>query len=239
MGEKINQEIEFTLILPGFNEEEVVAGSVQECHAAINKNFTHFEIILINDCSADSTGREMEKTAIMYPEVQVCHNRENLGQALSLKKGFEMAKGEIVMHNAFDLPFNPRDTDKIKTAMSEDVDIVVVERQDRRSYSLSRKLISLTNASLLKALFRCPFEDYNFVQACRRRVLDTIPIKTRAVSTVTPELIIRSYRANFSVKSIKLPYHERKMGKSSIRVKHVTDSLINIIKLWWWLKSEN
>jgi len=239
MGEKISQPIEFTLILPGFNEEEIVARSVQECHAAIKKNFTLFEIILINDCSSDSTGKEMEKTAIMYPEVQVYHNRENLGQAVSLKKGFEMAKGEIVMHNAFDLPFNPWDIDKIKGAMSEDVDIVVVERQDRRSYSLSRKLISLTNVSILKGLFRCPFGDYNFVQAYRRKVLDAIPIKTQAVSSVTPELIIRSYRANFSVKSIKLPYHERKTGKSSIRVKHVADSLMNIIKLWWWLKSEN
>jgi undecaprenyl-phosphate 4-deoxy-4-formamido-L-arabinose transferase len=212
---------------------------VQECHAAIKKNFNNFEIILINDCSSDSTGREMEEVATTYPEVHVHHNGENLGQAVSLKKGFEMAQGEIVMHNAFDLPFNPWDIDKIKGAMSDDTDLVVVERQDRRSYSLSRKLISLINVSLLKALFRCPFEDYNFVQAYRRRVLDAIPIKTQAVSTVTPELIIRSYRANFSIKSIKLPYHQRKTGKSSIRVKHVADSLINTIKLWWWLKSEH
>ncbi|MGD8776715.1 MAG: glycosyltransferase family 2 protein [Syntrophobacterales bacterium] len=237
MGEKISQPIEFTLILPGFNEEEVVSRSVEECHTAIKKNFSLYEIILINDCSSDSTGKEMEKAATMYPEVRVYHNRENLGQAVSLKKGFEMARGEIVMHNAFDLPFNPRDIDKIKNAMSEDVDIVVVERQDRRSYSLSRKLISLTNVMILKALFRCPFADYNFVQAYRRKVLDTIPIKTQAVSSVTPELIIRSYRANFSIKSIKLPYHERKTGKSTIRVKHVADALIDTLKLWWYLKS--
>ena len=188
--------------MPGFNEEEVVARSVQECHAAIEKNFTNFEIILINDCSSDSTGNEMEKAAIMYPEVSVHHN-------------------------------------KIKGAMSDDTDLVVVERQDRRSYSPYRKVISVTNVMILKSLFRCPFGDYNFVQAYRRRVLEAIPIRTQAVSSVTPELIIRSYRANFSVKSIKLPYQQRKTGKSSIRVKHVTDSLINTIKLWWWLKSEN
>ena len=225
--------------MPGFNEEEVVARSVQECHAAIEKNFTNFEIILINDCSSDSTGNEMEKAATVYPEVRVHHNKENLGQAATLKNGFEMAKGEIVMHNAFDLPFNPWDIGKIKAAMSDDTDLVVVERQDRRSYSPYRKVISVTNVMILKSLFRCPFGDYNFVQAYRRRVLEAIPIRTQAVSSVTPELIIRSYRANFSVKSIKLPYYERKTGKSSIRVKHVADSLINTIKLWWWLKSEN
>ena len=181
----------------------------------------------------------MEKAAIMYPEVRVHHNRENLGQAVSLKKGFEMAKGEIVMHNAFDLPFNPWDIDKIKGAMAEDTDLVVVERQDRKSYSPYRKMLSVTNVMILKVLFRCPFGDYNFVQAYRSRVLEAIPLRTKAVSSVTPELIIRSYRANFSVKSIKLPYYERKTGKSSIRAKHVADSLINIMKLWWWLKSEH
>jgi hypothetical protein len=90
------------------------------------------------------------------------HNKENLGQAVTLKKGFEMAKGEIVMHNAFDLPFNPWDIDKIKGAMSDDTDLVVVERQDRRSYSPYRKVISVTNVMILKSLFRCPFRDYNF-----------------------------------------------------------------------------
>ncbi len=212
---------------------------MQECHAAIKQNFTHFEIILINDCSFDETGKEMEKAATTYPEVRVHHNRENLGQAVSLKKGFEMAKGEIVMHNAFDLPFNPWDIDKIKAAMSDGTDLVVVERQDRKSYSPYRKMLSVTNVMILKILFHCPFGDYNFVQAYRRKVLEAIPIRTQAVSSVTPELIIRSYRANFSVKSIKLPYHERKTGKSSIRAKHVTDSIINTIKLWWWLKSEH
>ena len=181
----------------------------------------------------------MEKAAIMYPEVVVHHNRENLGQAVSLKKGFEMAQGEIVMHNAFDLPFNPWDIDKIKAAMSDDTDLVVVERQDRKSYSPYRKMLSVTNVIILKSLFRCPFGDYNFVQAYRHKVLKAIPLRTKAVSSVTPELIIRSYRANFSVKSIKLPYYQRKTGKSSIRAKHVADSLINTMKLWWWLKSEH
>ena len=212
---------------------------MQECHAAIKKNFTNFEIILINDCSSDATGKEMEKAATMYPEVRVHHNRENLGQAVSLKKGFEMSQGEIVMHNAFDLPFNPWDINKIKGAMSDDTDLVVVERQDRKSYSPYRKMLSVTNVMILKVLFRCPFGDYNFVQAYRRKVLEAIPLRTKAVSSVTPELIIRSYRANFSVISIKLPYHQRITGKSSIRAKHVADSLINTMKLWWWLKSEH
>ena len=140
--------------MPGFNEEEVVARSVQECHAAIEKNFTNFEIILINDCSSDSTGNEMEKAATVYPEVRVHHNKENLGQAATLKNGFEMAKGEIVMHNAFDLPFNPWDIGKIKAAMSDDTDLVVVERQDRRSYSPYRKVISVTNVMILKNQFK-------------------------------------------------------------------------------------
>jgi hypothetical protein len=59
------------------------------------------------------------------------------------------------------------------------------------------------------------------------------------VGSVIPEFIIRSYRANFSVKSIKLPYHERKTGKSSIGMKQVFGALLDTIKLWWWFKSEN
>jgi glycosyltransferase involved in cell wall biosynthesis len=230
---------EFSLILPGYNEEEAVVNSVQKCHAALAKNFSSFELILINDCSKDGTAEKMEEAAMSYPEVRVFHNENNLGQGESLKKGFKLAEGEIVMHNGFDLPFDPMDLDKIKKIMSHNTDVIVVEREDRKAYSFCRKVISVANVLLLKFLFRCPFGDYNFVQAYRRHVLEIISAKTKAVGSVIPEFIIRSYRANFSVKSIKLPYHERKTGKSSIGIKQVFGATLDTMKLWWWLKSEN
>ena len=77
----------------------------------------------------------MEEAAISYPEVRVYHNEKNLGQGESLKKGFQLAEGEIVMHNGFDLPFDPMELDKIKEIMSDNTDVVVVEREDRKAYS--------------------------------------------------------------------------------------------------------
>jgi glycosyltransferase involved in cell wall biosynthesis len=231
--------IEFSLILPGYNEEEAVVTSVQKCHAALAKSFASFELILINDCSRDGTAKKMEEVAKSYPEVRVYHNENNLGQGESLKRGFNLAEGEIIMHNGFDLPFDPVDLEKIKKIMSHDTDVVVVEREDRKAYSFCRKVISLANVLLLKLLFRCPFGDYNFVQAYRRHVLEVISAKTKAVGSVIPEFIIRSYRANFSVRSIKLPYHERKTGKSSIGMKQVLGASLDTMRLWWWLRSEN
>jgi hypothetical protein len=133
------------------------------------------------------------------------------------------------MHNGFDLPFDPMDLDKIKEIMSDNTDVVVVEREDRKAYSFCRKVISLANVLLLKLLFRCPFGDYNFVQAYRCHVLEVISAKTKAVGSVIPEFIIRSYRADY----------ERKTGKSSIGMKQVFGALLDTMKLWWWLKAEN
>ncbi len=233
------QTVEFTIILPGHNEEDTVAEAVEKCHAALTTAFDSFEILLINDCSTDRTGERLEEAARIYPEIQVCHNTENMGQAVSLIKGFQKARGDIVMHNAFDLPFNPVDISKVKSAMSDGTDVLVVEREGRTSYSAYRKFVSHTNVMLLKILFQCPFDDYNFVQAYRRPVLDTIPIKTRAVGSVTPELIIRAYRSEFSVKSVKLPYYARKTGKSSVGVADTFDSLVETLRLWWLLRMGN
>jgi glycosyltransferase involved in cell wall biosynthesis len=239
MALRNRRQKEFSLILPAYNEEEAVANSVQKCHAALKKNFTYFELILINDCSKDKTAEKMEEAAISYTEVRVFHNEKNLGQGESLKRGFKLAEGEIIMHNGFDLPFDPMDLDKIKEIMSDNTDVVVVERKDRKAYSFYRKVVSLTNVLLLKLLFHCPFRDYNFVQAYRHHVLEVVSAKTKAVGSVIPEFIIRSYRANFSVKSIKLPYYKRKTGKSSIGMKQVFSAFLDTMKLWWWLKFDN
>ena len=239
MKAKDRQAVEFTMVLPGYNEEAAVTSAVDECRSALRDIFSKFEILLINDCSKDRTGDRMEEAAKVHSEVRVHHNKTNIGQGMSLVRGLREARGEIVMHNAFDLPFDPADARKIKEAMSDGTDVLIVERNDRISYSAYRELVSRTNVMLLRTLFQCPFDDYNFVQAYRRQVLYTIPSKTKAVGSVTPELIIRAYRHNFCLKSIKLPYHKRKIGESSIGYAQIFASLVDTLRLWSLLRSGN
>jgi glycosyltransferase involved in cell wall biosynthesis len=223
---------EFTIVLPAFNEANVVARVVDAHHAALAKLFRSFEILVIDDASTDSTYEAALAVAKRFEEVHVHRNAQNIGQAASLRIGFKLARGEIVMHNAFDLPFAPDDFALVKDAVHAGADVVVVERQSRAAYGIVRKVVSHGNVLLLRALFRCPIHDYNFVQAYRRSVVETVEAITTAAGSVTPEMIVRASRAGFRVVRVSATYHGRRVGRSTVGVRTVLTSLAQTFGLF-------
>jgi glycosyltransferase involved in cell wall biosynthesis len=222
---------EISVVLPGFNESATVAEAVEAHHRELKKVFRSFEIVVIDDASTDDTLAKAHAVGRRFPEVRVHANERNLGQAASLRVGFRIARGAAVLHNAFDMPFAPSDIHIVKRALDNGADVVVVERASREAYGIGRKIISNANVLLLRALFRCAVRDYNFVQAYRRSVVDTIEPVSTATGSVTPELIVRATRAGFNVVAVPAPYHTRRVGRSTVGLKEITSSLVQTVGL--------
>jgi glycosyltransferase involved in cell wall biosynthesis len=228
--------VELTLLLPVYNEALVVAEVVEAHHEALSRVFRSFEIIVIDDGSNDSTSAAARAVAERFTTVRVHRNERNIGQGASLLVGFRLARGEAVLHNAVDVPFAPSEVSIVKRALDEGADVVVVERATRRAYGMFRRVVSVANVLLLRTLFRAPVRDYNFVQAFRRNVLDGVPVTSTAVGTVTPEIIIRAHKSGYKVVTVRAEYHARRVGRSSIRLHHITSSLQQTLALFFSLR---
>lgn len=229
--------VEFSIILPAFNEAPAVLQVLRSHHEVLARLYRSFEILVIDDASTDDTAKLVEVCKSELPSVRMHRNERNLGQAGSLKVGFRLAQGEVVMHNAFDLPFSPDDIRLVKEACDTGADVVVVERTSRGAYGLTRRVISHANVVLLRALFMCPVRDYNFVQAYRRSVLASIEARSTAAGSVTPELIVRARRAGFRVETIAATYHGRRLGRSTVNAKTVVASLAQTLALFRLLRA--
>jgi glycosyltransferase involved in cell wall biosynthesis len=224
---------ELSVVLPCYNEQASVAVAVASyCRALKEAGLDDFELIVVDDASTDRTGDVAEAIARSEPRVRVLRHDRNRGQVVSILDGFKAARGRVLTHNGIDLPFHPEDSARALAMVRDGVDVVVVERSHRRAYSLARKAISLANVSLLKLLFGTPFADHNFVQFYRAEVIASVPVLSRGVSTVTPELILRALRAGFRVRSCEAEYHERREGRSTITTKKVLKTTWETFRLW-------
>lgn len=226
-----------SIVLPAYNERDGLPAAVDAYRSALGAaGFADYEIILVNDGSSDGTGALADALAHTDSCVRVLHHERNQGQVQAILNGFRAAHGRIVTHNGIDLPFHPRDVSQVLARFAEGADVVVVERIDRASYGLVRKLLSWGNVALLKLLFRSPCRDHNFVQFFRREVLAALPVRSRGVSTVTSELIVRAARQGFRVVRLPAAYHRRQSGRSTITPRKALHAFGQTLLLWWLLR---
>jgi len=77
--------------MPSFNHEAYLSEAI---HSVLAQTFSDFELIIVDDASADSSLKEIR--AISDPRIQLCALPENRGGAGALNVGIALAQGEYI-----------------------------------------------------------------------------------------------------------------------------------------------
>ena len=85
-----------SVLVPVFNEEENIYPLAQEIGAAL-KGVCDYEIIFVNDCSADATAVTLTKLKNEISEIRVIHHSQRSGQSAGLLTGIFAAKNNIIV----------------------------------------------------------------------------------------------------------------------------------------------
>jgi len=88
----MKKEPMISVIVPGYNVEKYLA---QCLNSLLCQTYKNLEIIIIDDGSADGTGKIADVYAARDKRVRVVH-RKNQGLSVSRNNGIDMAKGEYV-----------------------------------------------------------------------------------------------------------------------------------------------
>ena len=83
----------FSVIVPIYKVEKYIHNCIQ---SIISQSFKDFELIVINDCSTDSTGEILNRFAELDKRVKVHTNEVNLRLPSSLNKAISLAQGKYI-----------------------------------------------------------------------------------------------------------------------------------------------
>ncbi|WP_241766987.1 glycosyltransferase family 2 protein [Hyphomonas oceanitis] len=101
-----------SVLIPFFNEEGNVHPVIDEIHAALAG--IDFEIICVNDCSADATSMELAEAKARHPHTVVVLNHvARRGKSAALFSGLRSARGEWVQLLDGDGQNDPHDTARL------------------------------------------------------------------------------------------------------------------------------
>lgn len=225
---------ELSLVVPAYNEEEILAETIEIFLQDLSSVADKYEIIIINDGSTDTTAQIADELARRNESIKVIHNPKNLGSGKSLLIGFKSAKYGLVLTNFADRPFDLKELKNIFSFFDdENTDFVVVVRKDRSANSAYRKITSLINYWLIRMLFGVKVGDYQFVQIYKKVILDDIEVDATQ-TFVPPELIIKALSKGYRMKEYKSKFHSRVKGKSKCGNPGViSKTLYDMLKFWW------
>lgn len=214
-----------SLVVPVLNEQEVIEETVQIYSNELSKIFEKYEIIIVDDGSTDNTPKILQSTRKKIPHIKILTHRTNSGVGKAILDGFKLAKGEWVMHNSADRPFDIRLLKSI-IPLFENSDIIVINRKDRSANPLFRKLTSLTSYLLVRTFFGAPIKDFHFIQIYKRKIIQSVSVQSN--DTFAPaELLVKLYKKGYKINHFSARFYKRTAGYSKYN---------NPIRYIWYLK---
>ncbi len=121
-----------SLVIPCYNEEATLSGIVEEVLKLRSPELA-LELVVVDDCSKDSSRAVAEGLAAIHPEVKLCFHEKNRGKGAALRTGFLAATGDYVGIQDADMEYEPRDYLKMIRPLDEGrADVVLGSRYLRR-----------------------------------------------------------------------------------------------------------
>ena len=120
--------ISISIILPAYNEEETIIPLLKFVQEETNKIKTaSFEIIVIDDCSQDSTNKLLTENETLYNHLVSLE--KNQGKGGAVLRGLEKAKGDYILFQDADLEYSPKEYKSLIVPIVDfDVDVVMGSR---------------------------------------------------------------------------------------------------------------
>lgn len=130
-----------SVVVPVRDEERSVAALYAQLAAALDPLADPWEVVYVDDGSADGTFAELVRLHERQSNVRVVRLRRNQGKAAALDAGFAEVDGDIVVTIDGDLQDDPAEIPRLLARLEEGFDLVCGWKTDRRD-PLSRRVPS-------------------------------------------------------------------------------------------------
>src|SRR6266705_1557203 len=202
-----------SVILPAYNEAQVIASTVSTVHSVLDGWKVDFEIIVVNDGSTDQTGAILAALAARDPRIRFVTHPVNQGYGAALVSGFAAATKELTLFMDADGQFDISDL-RTFFLFTDRYDAVIGYRMDRQD-SWMRKLNAWGWRLLIGWVLGIHVRDVD----CAFKLLHTDflrqhPLETRG-AMINAELLYTLKQAGCTYREVGVHHLPRQGGRAT------------------------
>jgi glycosyltransferase involved in cell wall biosynthesis len=224
-----------SVFFPAYNDSGTIASMVIRTVKAASELTRDFEIIVVDDGSADGTAEIADELARTYPQVRAVHHPKNRDYGAALQTGFRSATKDLIFYTDGDAQYDPAELSVLWSRMTADCDLV-------NGYKISRAdpahriIIGRVYHHIVSVLFGLTLRDVDCdFRLMRRAIFDRINLeKTSGIICV--EMMKKIQDAGFRIEEAPVHHYHRAFGKSQFfNFRRLFRTVRDMTLLWYAL----
>jgi dolichol-phosphate mannosyltransferase len=225
-----------SVVIPTYNEAAVIERTLGRAAAALQAANEEFELIVVDDSSADGTAEIAESLGREFP-VRVLRRPGRLGLATAVLDGWAMARGDLLAVMDADLQHPPEILRPLAEALRQpDTDLALASRYvsggGATDWSWIRRFISWGATHLASSVLPLTLADVSDPMsgmfALRRSVLDGVQLNPLGYKILLEVLAKGRYRRFVEVSYI---FEPRGHGSSKLGPRQYLEYLLHLARL--------
>nr|MDO8046132.1 glycosyltransferase family 2 protein [Candidatus Baldrarchaeota archaeon] len=205
-----------SVVIPAYNEEKTIGEVLSKTISVMESLGRPYEIIVVDDGSTDRT----LEVASTY-KVTVLSNGRNKGKGYALRKGFQHARGDVIVTIDSDGAHDPKDIPEMLKLIFNGADVVSGSRflgasKDFTS-SLNRLGNFLINSIIMVLTGKRITDSQTGFRAIKKEILEKLCLESIGYEIET-ELTVKTLKNGFIFQEKPIACKKRRYYNSKLRV---------------------
>lgn len=232
----MDKTIYLSVIIPAYNEEGLIKDTIIEVDNFLSKQNYNYEIIIIDDGSADKTFSIVKKLAASFRNLKIIKNYNNFGKGYSVRRGMLLAKGKKRLFMDADSSTSIDQVNNFIPFSDNSYDLVIGDRGLRESkitkhQAFYKEMLGNIGNVLIKALIisdisdtQCGFKLFSdkFVE----KFFPKLKINRWGFDI---EILAVANKFGYKIKTAPIVWKNR--GKSNVHLKDYFFTLLELFKI--------
>lgn len=219
-----------SIVIPVYNERRYIREVIRGVKAGSTLGLRK-EIIVIDDGSTDGTTEILKK----IQGIRLLVKPQNEGKGASLRQGFTMATGEIVLVQDADLEYDPHDYPALLSPFLAQRAVAVYGSRELKnnthsypSFFLGGKLVTWVTSVLFGGELTDVPTGYKVIE---RRVLMQLPLRCKRFE-FCPELTGLLLKNKIKIIEVPIHYSPRKFAEGKkIRLRDGVEAILTLLRV--------